>query len=161
MTENLSRPSKGHHGYSGRSNRAPEYTVWVLLKARCLNPKAEGYHNYGGRGITVCDAWRNSFEQFLNDAGRRPSFAHSIDRIDNNRGYEPGNVRWATRAEQARNKTNNRVITIGSVTQCVADWIKTVDINPNTLRSRLRLGWTLERALSTPVLPRRATGGSR
>lgn len=75
------------------------------MRQRCLNPKAIGYKRYGGRGITVCDQWRDSFEAFLADVGPRPSAAHSIDRIDNDGNYEPGNVRWATTAQQHANKT--------------------------------------------------------
>ncbi len=87
------------HGLSSR----PEYEIWSSMKKRCENPNSHAWHNYGGRGIAVCDRWRNSFEDFFEDMGPRPSPEHSIDRIDNDRGYEPGNVRWATAQEQARN----------------------------------------------------------
>ena len=84
--------------------RTPEYRSWHGLKARCLNPHATGYANWGGRGITVCDRWRDSFENFLADVGRKPSPRHSLDRTDVNGNYEPGNVRWATPSEQRRNQ---------------------------------------------------------
>ena len=88
--------------------KTPEYTCWNNLKQRCLNPQHAAYPNYGGRGITVCDAWRGSFRQFLADMGPRPSPAHSLDRIDNDRGYEPGNCRWTTIDVQRRNQRRRR-----------------------------------------------------
>jgi hypothetical protein len=81
----------------------PEYNTWAGMHSRCENPKEAGYKNYGGRGITVCERWR-SFENFYADVGDRPSPKHSIDRINNDGNYEPGNVRWATRTEQNRNR---------------------------------------------------------
>lgn len=88
------------HGLS----RSPEYSVWSSMWQRCSNPKNEHYDRYGGRGIEVCARWEQ-FENFLSDIGLRPSPAHSIDRIDNNKNYEPGNVRWATDTEQNRNNS--------------------------------------------------------
>jgi hypothetical protein len=82
----------------------PEYAVWRGMRSRCLDPRTANFRNYGGRGITICDRWRDSYEAFLTDVGRRPGPGYSIDRIDVNGHYEPGNVRWATDAEQRANK---------------------------------------------------------
>lgn len=86
-----------------RTNK-PEYRAWSQIKQRCLNPKVSGYKDYGARGIKVCDEWINSFDAFYEHIGERPSPKHSIDRIDNNGNYEPGNVRWATLSTQNINK---------------------------------------------------------
>jgi len=82
----------------------PEYRTWTGMKERCCNSRKRSFKDYGGRGIRVCDRWLNSFESFLTDMGPKPSSAHSIDRINNDGNYEPGNCRWATASQQARNK---------------------------------------------------------
>lgn len=92
--------SNERHGLSD----APEYYVWQQMKQRCLNPNNVTYEHYGGRGIVVCEAWAKSFTTFLGYMGRRPSYRHSIDRIDPDGNYEPGNVRWATSKVQNGNK---------------------------------------------------------
>lgn len=83
---------------------APEYKSWVAMKARCLNPRATSYENYGGRGIKICQRWRDSFKKFRADMGKRPSLSHTLDRINNNGHYKPSNCRWATKLQQNRNK---------------------------------------------------------
>lgn len=88
------------HGMSD----TPEYGIWRAMIDRCHYPSCQAYYRYGGRGIFVCDEWRHSFERFISDMGKRPTEQHSIDRIDNDKGYESGNCRWATVTEQARNK---------------------------------------------------------
>lgn len=91
------------HGATLRANKSPEYESWMAMKSRCLNPRATGYAYYGGRGITICERWRGSFQNFLSDMGERPK-GTSLDRIDNDGSYEPANCRWATAKEQVANR---------------------------------------------------------
>lgn len=139
------------HGETRKRKVSPEYMTWTSIKTRCLNPRDQHYANYGGRGITICVRWRDSFDAFLADVGRRPSPQHSIDRYpDQNGNYEPGNVRWATTMEQAYNRRTNILLTFDGRTQCLAAWAREFGILPSTLGQRLKR-WDLERALTTPL----------
>ncbi len=130
------------------ASRSPEYRAWVGMRQRCTNPSFQDWHHYGGRGI---QCHFTTFEQFLADIDRRPSPRHSVDRIDNDGHYEPGNVRWVTQKEQTRNQRSNLLITYNGRTQCLADWAAELNMRRQTLQYRLRLGWSVERALTTPV----------
>lgn len=130
----------------------PEYEAWRSIKRRCLSPTAKHYEDYGGRGITICPKWRDSFPAFLRDVGYRPGPKYSIDRINNNGNYEPGNVRWATRCEQMRNTRVNHLLTANGVTLTVTEWAEKLGVTPATLFARIRTGWPIELTLSTPNL---------
>jgi hypothetical protein len=101
--------SNRKHGEGGGDGRAAELNAYNEMKKRCLNPNSKAFHHYGGRGITICARWLESYENFLADMGRRPSADHSIERDDVNGNYEPDNCRWATWTEQQRNKTNTKI----------------------------------------------------
>jgi hypothetical protein len=139
------------HGATKNGRVTPEYRTWRQMIARCYTKSAGGYVAYGGRGITVCDRWRRSFAYFLIDMGFRPTLKHTIDRIDSTGNYEPSNCRWATQAEQARNRSNNITITANGKSQCATDWETDLGLPLGTIRHRVRRNWGVERILSTPV----------
>ena len=121
------------------------------MKARCYNKNDKRYFRYGGRGITVSDDWRSSFTKFLQDMGKRPSMKHSLDRIDNSRGYEKGNCRWSTNIEQCNNKDNNRIVTYGGKAQTVRMWANELGLNYDRVRQRLFVyNWSVDKAFNTP-----------
>lgn len=130
---------------------SPEYRIWSHMIGRCHNSADQAFKNYGGRGITVCNKWRNDFMAFFNYAGKRPSPKLSIDRIDNNFGYKPGNVKWSNRTEQQNNTRVNHLITINGITKNITQWAKFVGIRSRTIHNRLRYGWSNEKAILEPV----------
>lgn len=129
----------------------PEYRHWINMKSRCLNPRTPGFHHYGGRGILVCAEWRKDFAAFLADVGPRPSAHHSLDRIDNNGNYEPGNVRWATPSTQMRNVRRNRLVKVDGRLITLAEAAERAPVPYNTVLYRLRRGWSVENAVSMPA----------
>lgn len=142
------------HGHTLNMQKTAEYQTWASMIGRCCTPTAEGWPDYGGRGVTVCERWRDSFEAFLADMGHRPSAKHSIERLDVNGHYEPYNCVWATRATQSRNTRRNRMITFQGRTQCLIDWAVELGLTKSALKHRLDRGWSVERALSEPLQPR-------
>ena len=132
-----------------RMTRTRTYRIWAAMKARCFRTGSCDYANYGGRGITVCDRWLK-FENFLADMGECQE-GKSIDRIDNNGNYEPGNCRWATQVEQERNKRNNKILTHEGKSACISEWSDIVGIPQATISRRVRLGWSDCDALNVPV----------
>lgn len=128
----------------------PAFSCWGKMKTRCSNPKNKEYPNYGGRGIKVCDRWKK-FSNFWEDMGATWKSGLSIDRIDNDGNYEPGNCRWATAKIQSRNKRWNVKLTHNGKTMILMDWSKETGIIFPTLCHRIRAGWSTERILTTPV----------
>jgi hypothetical protein len=140
--EDLAARSTTHGGtYSA------EYHCWAGMLVRCRNPKSTEYHNYGGRGITVSPSW-NDFARFLADVGKRPSPLHSLERVNNDGGYFPGNVVWATRKTQSRNRRGLRMIVYKGRRQCLKQWTEELGLPYDQTKGRLRSGWTVEKAFS-------------
>jgi len=128
--------------------KSPEAAAWRQMNHRCPNGNSESYADYGGRGIKVCERWRESFEAFFADMGPRPSAHHSLDRYPNNDGnYEPGNCRWATAKQQAQNRRDNVRLTVDGETLTVAEWSRRSGVPDRTIRGRLTAGWTHEQAI--------------
>ena len=125
-----------------KMSHSPEYYTWDAMIQRCTNAGAISFNHYGGRGITVCDRWLNSFENFLADMGERPSKDHSIDRINNNGNYDPSNCRWATRKEQNRNRRNSRWVGVEGCVKTIAEWSEISGELYQTIHMRLGYGWS-------------------
>ncbi len=146
--------NKTTHGLSTHSL----YSLWINMIYRCTNPNNAKYSEYGGRGIKVCDRWLLGDDDnagivlFITDVEPRPSPKHSLDRIDNNKGYSPDNCRWATQQEQLNNTRTNRNITYKGITQSLAAWSRATGIGWMTLDGRLKTGWPIDLALETPIL---------
>ena len=135
-----------------RKPPTPEYRSWSSMKTRCYNKNTEQYSEYGGRGISICERWRNSFEYFLEDMGERPSLKHTLDRYpDMNGNYEPGNCRWATWQEQIRNRRNSVTLEIDGVKRPMPEWCEIYKINWFTIRDRLKKGMSPKEAFETTV----------
>lgn len=134
-----------------RESKTRLYGVWMQMRLRCSNPTHPNFKDYGGRGITVCDEWRDNFAAFKRDMGERPQ-GTSIDRIDNNGPYSPLNCRWATNAEQRRNNRRTRMLTFQGKTLCMRDWERHLGFGYGTLLYRLnKLRMPVEEALTKPL----------
>jgi hypothetical protein len=134
------------------------YDTWYHMVDRCCNPRCPEYEHYGGRGITVAAAWAESYRSFLEyvlrDLGPRPTPSHTLDRVRNGEGYAPGNLRWATRSEQNRNRRNNRLITAWGKTQTLAAWAEEHGVAAATIAARLKHGWDPGLAVRQPLVRR-------
>ncbi len=130
----------------------PEYQSWLGMKQRCSNPKKREFQNYGGRGIRVCPEWTVSFSAFFTYVGNRPTIKHSLDRIDVNGDYEPGNVRWATQKEQIDNTTVVKMVTINGRTQSQAAWGREMGLSNGQITGRIKSGWGQIEAIVTPSI---------
>jgi len=143
-------PAKSH-GQSSAATRTKEYRVWAHMRGRCLNRNDAAYKYYGARGITVSPKW-NTFEAFLADVGKAPTAKHTLDRIDNNGGYEPGNVRWACMSVQNRN-TRKNVMYEG---KCLSDACKEMGVSYEAVQARIRRGMPIASAITIPLRDRRS-----
>jgi hypothetical protein len=143
-------------GITHRNGRmTPEYAAWSQAKARCNDVNHQAYHWYGGRGLRMAPEWAGNFRRFLADMGPRPSPAHSLDRIDNDGDYAPGNCRWALKATQHNNRRSNVRVEWRGESRTVAEWATATGIRKTALYQRLDHGWPLDRALTEPVRQRR------
>ncbi len=130
-------------------SRHPLFAVWNGMIARCTKDQAsqQNFSYYGGRGIKVCDRWMQSFEAFIADVPERPSADHQLERMDNNGNYEPGNITWATRKEQGRNRRNNVIVNVHGRAMCLVEAVELLGLPYQRVHLRLRRGWTVERPL--------------
>lgn len=133
------------HGYCKHKAIKPEYRAWSAMKNRCNNPNNPVYSYYGGRGIIVCEKWANSFYDFLNDMGHRPTPLHSLDRFPNMDGnYEPGNCRWSTDKEQCKNRRSSRWYEYNGKRMIITDWAEILGVNMRKLCIMLGRGKSFE-----------------
>lgn len=133
------------HGYS----KHPLYPTWLAMHKRCSNPDHAQFADYGGRGITVCSRW-SEIANFIEDMGPRPP-GYTIERIDNHKGYEPSNCKWATRAEQNGNSRKNRHLTHAGRTMTISEWEREIGLARGSLWARINSGWDTARAIETPA----------
>lgn len=143
--------AKTKHGHALASGRTPTYQVWCSMRRRCSEmATGDDYRDYFLRGIRVCDQWQD-YQQFLADMGERPA-GMSIDRYPNNNGnYEPGNCRWATNLEQARNKRNTVRLEINGISKTTREWGEQYGLSRETIKNRIERGWSVERAVTEPL----------
>lgn len=132
----------------------PEWTAWCRMRTRCSNPHDKRYKRYGERGIKVCERWLHSFENFFADIGLRPSPAHSLGRIHNDRGYEPSNCEWQTVQEQANNMSTNHHITFDDKTMNLVQWARYLGIHRTTIERRLKKGQPFKEIYDRFIKPR-------
>lgn len=142
----------GQSSYPNGGRQTKEYNTWSMMVKRCHNPCSADYPEYGGRGIFVCDDWRSNFEAFFADMGPAPSASHSIDRINNDAGYSKENCRWATAREQRRNQRGVPTLEYAGKKLSPMEWSEITGICHKRIHARIHiLGWSVDRALSTPT----------
>lgn len=142
------------HGACVNGKLTRTYKSWSSMLERCTCPTHVSYPNYGGRGIRVCKAWRNDYAAFLADMGPRPS-GYTLERVDNDGDYEPGNCIWTPRGQQSENRTTTRFITIGNRRQSISRWCQETGVGMSTAFWRINNGWDPIRAVTTPARPLR------
>ena len=141
------------HHMAKKSGKHPLYVCWINIKCRCYNTNRRCYKDYGGRGIKVHPSWINDFQEFYNWSIKNNwKQGLTIDRIDVDGDYEPNNCQWVTNLEQSRNKRNSLKVTFKNKTQCASEWEKELNYPRGLVSGRLRIGWTVEKTLTTPVL---------
>lgn len=148
MKKSLISTKRTTHGQtrSNEGNWTPEYRAWTCMITRCTNPNCNEFENYGGRGITVCERWINSFQAFFEDMGTKPSNSHSLDRFPNMNGnYEPSNCRWATKKQQQGNKRNNRIIEYNGQSMPMCDWASLLKVTHGAIINHLNKGRSFHR----------------
>ncbi len=144
----------GNLNRSHGASRTFEYRVWCGMKTRCLNSNDPNYVRYGDRGITICDRWIHSFENFLTDMGKAPSKKHSIERRANAGNYCSDNCYWGTKRDQANNTRSNVLLTFEHQTKTLAEWAREKELPYKCLHQRIKTGWSIKDALTTPPRPR-------
>lgn len=150
LSRELTMARSTKHGAARRQKRTPTYHAWCGMRKRCLDPRQKSYKDYGGRGISIDPDWE-SFAQFFADMGEKPA-GFSLERLNNNGPYAPGNCVWATKLQQARNTRTTFFITYDNKTQSLSAWAEEMGKPSRVIQARLRrLGWTIERALTEEV----------
>lgn len=151
-----------HGGRSrARPQKRPEYKAWEQMRNRCVDASHKQWRWYGGKGIKVHPEWERDFEAFLAHVGPRPSNKHSLDRIQSGGNYEPGNVRWATWTEQARNRSSNRIVEFSGKSMTMIEAAELAGIPYKTVKSRIGHGWSVEEALTRPPNPNKVNAARR
>lgn len=133
-------------------HKSPEYQAYLGMRQRCYNKKAISYNNYGGRGITVCERWLDSFQNFYDDMGPRPSGQYSLDRIDVNQNYSPENCKWSTLEEQANNKRDSVHYVYNGESLSIRQIARKFNLKVTTLQGRIESGWSISEAIEVPVV---------